>query len=86
MKTDDVAQAAGRAGLSLPPAMLESLSDPLALLRRRTVKGGWADLPRLLTAASRDLTRHQRFADRALAAIDDAEAALLATARDRATR
>ncbi len=85
VKVDDVASAVGRAGLSLPAGMLESLSDPMALLRRRTVKGGWADLPRLLTASSRDLGRHQRFADRALGAIDAAEADLLALAREHAT-
>jgi argininosuccinate lyase len=85
VRGDDVAGAAGRAGLSLPLSMLESLGDPLALLRRRTVKGGWADLPRLLAASGRDLARNRRFADRALATIDTAEAALLATARHRVT-
>jgi len=82
---DDVASAAGQAGLALPPAMLESLADPMALLRRRTVKGGWADLPRLLEVAGRDLAGLRRFGDGAPAAIDSAEAALLATARARAT-
>jgi argininosuccinate lyase len=82
---DDVASAAERAGVALPPAMLVSLSDPMALLRRRTVKGGWADLTRLFKVAGRDLARHRRFADRALASIDAAEASLLATARHRPT-
>ncbi|MDQ3946429.1 MAG: lyase family protein [Actinomycetota bacterium] len=85
LKEDDVVDAAGRASLSLPASMLASLADPLALLRRRTVKGGWADLPRLLTVAGRDVARHRRFADRALAAIDAAEADLLAAARQRVT-
>jgi argininosuccinate lyase len=80
---DDVADAAGRAGLSLPASMLEALADPLALLRRRTVKGGWADLPTLLAASGRDVARHRRFGVRALATIDTAEAALLAAARER---
>ncbi|MGH8993995.1 MAG: lyase family protein [Acidimicrobiia bacterium] len=77
----DVARAAGRAGLALPDGLLGMLADPVAVLRRRTVQGGWADLPRLLTAAGRDITRHRRFADRARSAIDDAEAGLLTTAR-----
>ncbi len=85
VKEADVVRAAGHAGLTLPESLLEMLADPVAVLRRRTVKGGWADLPRLLTAAGRDLARHRRFAGRALAAIDDAEAGLLATARRLAT-
>ena len=80
---DDIASAAGRAGLALPAPMLESLAEPMSLLRRRTVKGGWADLPRLLKLAGRDLGRNRRFADWALVSIDAAEAALLARARDR---
>ncbi|HZA83676.1 MAG TPA: lyase family protein [Actinomycetes bacterium] len=77
----DVAGAAGRAGLTLPPELLGMLADPVSVLRRRTVAGGWTDLPRLLTGAGRDLARHRRFGERTLAAIDDAESGLLAAAR-----
>jgi argininosuccinate lyase len=80
----DVTGAAQRAGLTIPDGLLEILGDPVALLRRRTVTGGWADLPRLLTVAERDLERHRAIAVQARAAINAAEADLLAAARHHA--
>ncbi|MGH9038717.1 MAG: lyase family protein [Acidimicrobiia bacterium] len=81
---DDVAGAAGRAGLAVPESLLAMLADPAAVLHRRTVAGGWADLPRLLSAVEDDLGRHQDFADQAQATIDAAEGELLAAARRQA--
>ena len=82
---DDVTGAARRAEVALPEPVLASVQEllayPPAVLRRRGVKGGWADLPRLLTVAEQDLQGHRRFSARALAAIDDSEAALFATAQ-----
>jgi argininosuccinate lyase len=77
----DVTGAAQRAGLTIPDGLLETLGDPAAVLRRRTVTGGWADLPRLLTVAGEDIERHRGIAEQTRAAIDTAEADLLAAAR-----
>jgi hypothetical protein len=83
----DITAAAGRAALTLPEPVLASmrelLADPPAVLRRRMVTGGWADLPRLLTAAREELDAHRRTAQEARAALVDAEADLFATARSR---
>ncbi|MGH8976223.1 MAG: hypothetical protein ACRD0C_23790, partial [Acidimicrobiia bacterium] len=67
-------------------AVQAMLADPPAVLRRRTVTGGWADLPRMLTAAGDELERHRRIADEARSAIDAAEADLVAAARSHIAR
>jgi argininosuccinate lyase len=86
----DLTAAAAGAGLTLPePALAtvrELLADPPAVLRRRAETGGWVDLPRLLNVAEMNLEAHRRRAEDALAAVDAAEADLLAAARSRARR
>ncbi len=86
----DITAAAGRAGVTLPDPVLASmrelLADPPAVLRRRTVTGGWADLPRLLTVAGEELEAHRRTAHEARAAVEAAEADLVAAARSHVGR
>ena len=77
----DVGEAAQSAGLTLPDGLLGLLADPMEVLRRRTVSGGWADLPRLLEVAGEELEAHREVAERVRATIDAAEADLLAAAR-----
>jgi argininosuccinate lyase len=86
----DLTAAAAGAGLTLPEPALASvrelLADPPAVLRRRTVTGAWADLPRLLDVAGDELEDHRGRVEAARAAVDAAEAELLAAARSRIAR
>jgi argininosuccinate lyase len=86
----DITGAAGQADVVVPEPVLASmrelLADPPAVLRRRTVAGGWADLPRLLTVAGHELDEHRRRAEHARATVDAAEVGLLAAARSHVAR
>jgi argininosuccinate lyase len=80
---DDIASALGEARIDVATEALEGLSDPRAVLASRTVIGGWARLPELLTAASRELGRRRRAGTALRSALDGAEAALVDEARGR---
>jgi argininosuccinate lyase len=79
----DVEAAAAAAGLSVPADLLATLGDAPALLARRTVEGGWADLGNLLDDAKAQLATATTWSRGTSEALDRAEAALLAAA-DRA--
>lgn len=79
----DVNTALGQAGIDVPPELLAALENPGAILSSRTVTGGWARLQDLLTAASREFGRRRRACTALTSALDGAEAALVAEARDR---
>jgi argininosuccinate lyase len=83
LSAGDVASVLRELGVELPPELLSGLLDPKAVLSSRTVLGGWARLPELLTASGRELGRRRRVGDALRAALDGAEAALVAEARDR---
>jgi argininosuccinate lyase len=80
---DDVASVLNEGGVTVPAELLEGLLDPQVVLAARTVLGGWARLPDLLTASSRELGRRRRAGTALRSALDGAEAALVAEARDR---
>ena len=80
---DDVASALGAGGLDVPAELLAALDDPGAVLAGRTVTGGWARLPEILTSSGRELGRRRRTCTALRSALDGAEAALLAEARAR---
>jgi len=79
----DVASVLSELGVELPPELLSGLLDPRVVLSSRTVVGGWARLPELLTASGRELGRRRRVGTALRSALDGAEAALVAEARDR---
>ena len=76
----DVEAAAAAAGLTVPAELLATLGDAPALLARRTVEGGWADLGNLLDDAKAQLATATSWSRGTSEALDRAEAALLATA------
>lgn len=82
----DVLDAAGSAGVSVPPALLAGLGNPELLLGGRAVRGGWSRLGELLDDAEarldaqRDWQRHTRDATAT------AETGLWATAAGAAER
>ena len=80
---DDLAAALREGGIDVAPQALEGLDDPRAILATRTVLGGWARLPELLTASSRELGRRRRAGTALRSALDGAEAALVEEARTR---
>jgi hypothetical protein len=80
---DDLAAALRDGGIDVAPQALEGLDDPRAILATRTVLGGWARLPELLTASSRELGRRRRAGTALRSALDGAEAALVEEARTR---
>jgi argininosuccinate lyase len=80
---DDLASALREGGIEVGPQALEGLDDPRAILATRTVIGGWARLPELLTASSRELGRRRRAGTALRSALDGAEAALVEEARTR---
>jgi len=71
LTVDDVGSALREGGIDVPAELLALLDDPPAVLAGRTVTGGWARLPELLTASA------------LRSALDGAETALLAEARAR---
>src|SRR5581483_7993941 len=79
----DVTGALAESGIEVPPELLVALDDPQAVLAGRTVTGGWARLGELLAASSRELGRRRRAGTALRAALDGAEAALVAEARAR---
>jgi argininosuccinate lyase len=79
----DVESALREGGIDVPAELLALLDDPRAVLAGRTVTGGWARLPELLTASGRELGRRRRAGTALRSALDGAEAALLAEARTR---
>jgi argininosuccinate lyase len=79
----DVTAALAEGGIEVPPELLASLEDPRALLAGRGVTGGWARLPEQLTASGREVGRRRRACTALRSALDGAEAALVAEARDR---
>jgi argininosuccinate lyase len=79
----DVTGALAEGGLEVPPELLTLLADPQAVLETRTVTGGWARLPELLTASSRELGRRRRACTALRSALEGAETAMVAEARDR---
>jgi argininosuccinate lyase len=83
LTAEDVASGLSEGGVEVPAELLEGLLDPQVVLAGRTVLGGWARLPDLLTASSRELGRRRRASTALRSALDGAEAALVAEARDR---
>jgi argininosuccinate lyase len=81
--TEDVATVLSEGGVKVPAELLEGLLDPGVVLAARTVLGGWARLPDLLAASGRELGRRRRAGTALRSALDGAEAALVAEARDR---
>ncbi|MEW6477125.1 MAG: lyase family protein [Actinomycetota bacterium] len=79
----DVTGALAEGGIEVPPELLAALEDPQVVLASRTVTGGWARLPELLTASGRELGRRRRAGTALRSALDGAEAALVAEARAR---
>jgi argininosuccinate lyase len=79
----DVTTSLAEGGIEVPPELLLALDDPQAVLAQRTVTGGWARLPELLSSSSRELSRHRRAGTALRSALDGAEAALVAEARTR---
>ena len=80
---EDVDAALRDAGIEVTPEILDGLDNPGAVLAGRTVLGGWARLPELLTASSRELGRRRRAGTALRSALDGAEAALVDEARTR---
>jgi len=85
LTAEAVAAVLSEGGVKVPADLLEGLLDPKVVLAARTVLGGWARLPDLLTASSRELGRRRRAGTALRSALDGAEAALVAEARDRGT-
>lgn len=83
LTADDLSSALRDGGIDVGPDALEGLHDPRAILATRTVLGGWARLPELLTASSRELGRRRRAGTALRSALDGAEAALVEEARTR---
>jgi argininosuccinate lyase len=80
----DVTASLAEGGVTVPAPLLGGLDDPRAVLAGRTVTGGFARLPELLTASGRELGRRRRAGTALRSAIDAAEAALPADAAVRA--
>jgi argininosuccinate lyase len=83
LTSEDLASALREGGVDIADQALEGLDDPRAILATRTVLGGWARLPELLTASSRELGRRRRAGTALRSALDGAEAALVEEARSR---
>jgi argininosuccinate lyase len=79
----DVAAALADGGIEAPDGLLDGLGDPRIVLGARSVTGGWARLPDLLAASSRELGRRRRAGTALRSALDGAETALVAEAEDR---
>ena len=84
LTVDDVGSALREGGIDVPAELLALLDDPPAVLAGRTVTGGWARLPELLTASGRELGRRRRAGTALRSAVDGAEVALRAESRARA--
>jgi argininosuccinate lyase len=79
----DLASALREGGVDVGVEALDGLDDPRTILASRTVTGGWARLPELFTASSRELGRRRRAGTALRSALDGAEAALVEEARSR---
>lgn len=79
----DVTGALAEGGIGVPPELLAALEDPRVVLASRNVTGGWTRLPDLLTAGGREISRRRRACTALRSALDGAEAALVAEARER---
>ena len=83
LTSEELAATLREGGIDVADQALEGLDDPRTILATRTVLGGWARLPELLTTSSRELGRRRRAGTALRSAIDGAEAALVEEARAR---